>query len=113
MCKSVRQKLGHTRIGIKSADMGEGVSKIAKKVLTYFMDGPINKKLEVLRGQTNHENENSCYCTVRLWNFKDGGYGNFCIRNKNQYTRRKLLNFEFWINGELSKLGHHFSNKVI
>ena len=25
----------------------------------------------------------------------------------------KLLNFEFWINGELSKIGHHFSNKVI
>jgi hypothetical protein len=23
------------------------------------------------------------------------------------------LNFEFWINGELSKIGHHFSNKVI
>ena len=30
---------------------------------------------------------------------------------KNQYTQRKLLNFEFWINGELSKIGHHFSNK--
>ena len=23
------------------------------------------------------------------------------------------MNFEFWINGELSKIGHHFSNKVI
>jgi len=33
--------------------------------------------------------------------------------HKNQYTHRKLLNFEFWINGELSKIGHHFSNKVI
>ena len=32
---------------------------------------------------------------------------------KNQHTQRKLLNFEFWINGELSKKGHHFSNKVI
>ena len=30
---------------------------------------------------------------------------------KNQYTPRKLLNFEFSINGELSKIGHHFSNK--
>ena len=30
---------------------------------------------------------------------------------KNQHTQRKLLNFEFWINGELSKIGHHFSNK--
>ena len=25
----------------------------------------------------------------------------------NQHTQRKLLNFEFWINGELSKIGHH------
>ena len=34
--------------------------------------------------------------------------------HKNQHTRRKLLNFEFWINnGEVSKIGHHFSNKKI
>ena len=30
--------------------------------------------------------------------------------HKNQHSQRKLLNFEFWINGELSKIGHHFSN---
>ena len=30
---------------------------------------------------------------------------------KNQHTQRKLFNFEFWINGELSKIGHHFSTK--
>ena len=29
---------------------------------------------------------------------------------ENQHTQRKLLNFEFWINGELSKIRHHFSN---
>ena len=33
--------------------------------------------------------------------------------DKNQHTQRKLLNLEFWINGELSEIGHHFSNKVI
>ena len=33
--------------------------------------------------------------------------------HKNQDTQRKLLNFEFWINSELSKIGHHFINKVI
>ena len=32
---------------------------------------------------------------------------------KDQHTQRKLLNVEFWINGELSKIGHYFSNKVI
>ena len=35
------------------------------------------------------------------------------ILPKNEHTQRKLLNVEFWINGELSKIGHHFSNKVI
>ena len=27
---------------------------------------------------------------------------------QNQHTQRKLLNFENWFNGEVSKLGHHF-----
>ena len=33
--------------------------------------------------------------------------------HKNQHTKRKLLNFEFWMNDELSKIGYHFNNKVI
>ena len=36
--------------------------------------------------------------------FSNGGYK---IRKKmpqNQHTQRKLLEFEFWINGELSKI---------
>ena len=32
---------------------------------------------------------------------------------KNQHTQKKLLNFEFWINGNLAKIGHHYCNKVI
>ena len=28
---------------------------------------------------------------------------------KNQHPQRKLLNFENWVNGEVSKIGHHFS----
>ena len=27
---------------------------------------------------------------------------------KNQHTQRKLLNFENWVNGEVSNIGHHF-----
>ena len=27
---------------------------------------------------------------------------------KNQHIQRKLLNFENWVNGEVSKIGHHF-----
>ena len=45
--------------------------------------------------------------------FSSGGTKLKRFLPKNQHTERKLLNFEFWINGELSKIGHHFSNKVI
>ena len=48
-----------------------------------------------------------------LWCFEAGGTQLERFLHKNQHTQRKLLNFEFWINGELSKIGHHFSNKVI
>ena len=27
---------------------------------------------------------------------------------KNQHTQRKILNVENWVNGEVSKNGHHF-----
>ena len=33
--------------------------------------------------------------------------------SKNQQTQRKLLNFENWVNGEVSKIEHHLENKVI
>ena len=32
---------------------------------------------------------------------------------KNQYTQRKSMNFENSCSGELSKIGHHFNNKMI
>ena len=47
-----------------------------------------------------------------LWSFQTGGTKLERFLPKNQHTQRKLLNFEFWINGKLSKIGHHFSNKV-
>ena len=30
---------------------------------------------------------------------------------KNPHTQRKLLNFENWVNGEVSKIRRHFRNK--
>ena len=30
---------------------------------------------------------------------------------KNQHTQRKLLNFENWVSGEMSKIRHHFSKQ--
>jgi putative NADPH-quinone reductase len=38
-----------------------------------------------------------------LWSFQAGGTKLERFLPKNQHTQRKLLNFEFWINGELSK----------
>ena len=50
---------------------------------------------------------------VGVAEFQAGGTKLQRFLHKNQHTQSKLLNFEFWINGELSKIGHHFSNKVI
>ena len=46
---------------------------------------------------------------LRVVKFFSGGYKLERFLPKNQNTQRKLLNFEFWINGELSKIGHYFS----
>ena len=72
----------------------------AKIVLWDYVFGKILILLNVHYGNTS--------CGV----FK-GGYKIRKILTKNQHTQRKLLNFEFWSNGERSKIGHHFSNKVI
>ena len=42
------------------------------------------------------------------WSFQTGGTKLERFLPKNQHTQRKLLNFEDWINGEVSKIGHHF-----
>jgi hypothetical protein len=46
-----------------------------------------------------------------LWSFQTGGKKLERFLPRNQHIKRKLLNFEFWISGELSKIGHQFSNK--
>ena len=48
-----------------------------------------------------------------LWSFSEGGTKLERFLHKNQHTQMKVLNFEFWINDKLSKIGHYFSNKVI
>ena len=44
-----------------------------------------------------------------LWSFQAGGTKLERFLHKNQKTQRKSLNFEFWINSDLSKIGHYFS----
>ena len=50
---------------------------------------------------------------IRVVEFSSGGAKLERFLPKNQHTQRKLLNFQNWCSGELSKIGHHFSNKVI
>jgi hypothetical protein len=44
-----------------------------------------------------------------LWSFQTGGTKLERFLPKNQHTQRKLLNFENWVNGEVSKIEHRFS----
>ena len=46
-----------------------------------------------------------------LWSFQTGGTKLERFFPKNQHTQRKLLNFENWVNGEVLKIGHHFSKE--
>ena len=48
---------------------------------------------------------------IRVVKFSNGGTKLERFLPKNQHTQRKLLNFENWINGEVSKNRHHFRNK--
>ena len=44
-----------------------------------------------------------------LWSFQTGGTKLERFLPKNQHTQRKLLNFENWVSGEVSKIEHYFS----
>ena len=52
------------------------------------------------------------FMAVRVVEFSSRGTTLEIFLHKNQHTQRKLLNFEFWINGELSKIGYHFSKAM-
>ena len=48
---------------------------------------------------------------IQVVKFLTGGTKSERFLPKNQHTQRKLLNFENWVNGEVSKIGHHFSKE--
>ena len=45
---------------------------------------------------------------VRVVEISNGGYKLERFLPKNQHTQGKLLNFENWVNGEVSKIGYCF-----
>ena len=47
---------------------------------------------------------------IRVVEFSSGGTKFERFLSKSQHTKGKLLNFENWCSGELSKIGHHFIN---
>ena len=62
---------------------------------------------------TEYASKYLCTMVIRVVNVSSGGTKLDRFLPKNQHTQRKLLNFENWCSGELSKIGHHFSNKLI
>ena len=57
-----------------------------------------------------------CWCSVwqyGLWIFQSGGTALERFLPKNQPTQRKLLNFENWVNGEVSKSAKIWHSKSI
>ena len=44
-----------------------------------------------------------------LWSFQTGGTKLKRFLPKNPHTQKKLLNFENWVNWEVSKIEHDFS----
>ena len=55
------------------------------------------------------QNEFQCtFMAIWLLSFQAGDSKLERFLPTNQHTRRKLLNFENWCNGEVSKIGHYF-----
>ena len=50
---------------------------------------------------------------IRVLGFSRGVYKIIRFLPEDQHTQRKLLNFENWCSGELSKIGHYYTDKVI
>ena len=67
----------------------------------------------LIRLGRDHFGRNIYTMAIRVAEFSSGGIKLERFLHKNQHTQRKLLNFQFWITGKLSKIGHHFRNKVI
>ena len=91
-----------------------------QKLVSYFLfedtvDNKTTARLESIGTmQTNKlEMIATPIMAIRVVEFSSGGTNLEIFLHKNQHTQRKLLNFEFWFNGELSKIGHHLSNKMI
>ena len=53
-----------------------------------------------------------CIMAIWVWSFQTGGTKLERFLPKNQPTQRKLLNFENWVDGEVSNIGHHFRKYV-
>ena len=84
--------------------------------VSYFLSFPfaflsLEKLPHTLLQCSVPEGDLHCQCILwqyGLWSFQTGGTKSERFLPKNQHTQSKLLNFENWVNGEVSKIGHHF-----
>ena len=65
-------------------------------------------KKEILSNCNKIISDDSHIWQYGLSSFQVGGKKLERFLPKNQHTQRKLLNFENWVNGEVSKIRHHF-----
>ena len=85
--------------------------KVAKAALEVLVDENLSENAEKMGQIVRFVLLYLIMCTLwqyGLWTFQMGGTKLEIFLPKNQHTQRKLLNFENWINGEVSKIGHHF-----
>ena len=73
----------------------------------------LNKSENILFSEANKAIYSVYTMVIRIFEFSCGGTKLERFLPKNQRTQRKLLKCNNWFNGELLKIGHHFSNKVI
>ena len=73
------------------------------------MDGTLKIDHEQVRGDSKSYHPPLHSMAIRVVEFSNGGTKLERFFPKNQHTQRKLLNFENWVCGEVSKIGHHFS----
>ena len=80
-------------------------------LLPYQIMKSINAPLKALKSLIT-QTFKMCNCKLwqyGLWSLQTGGTKLDRFLPKNQHTQRKLLNFENWVSGDVSKNGHHFS----
>ena len=83
--------------------------RINSNIIRQNAQTPIWSITSDIKAQVSHEQKVSLTWQYGWWSFQTGDTILETFLPKNQHIQRKLLNFENWVSGEVSKIGHHFS----